>query len=1027
MVIEVPSPVTIVDEDMHVCEVPIFNNQIPNNSIPTSFCSTSPTLESLPMISTELPINKSRKCLINIDDLPFDFLNGEEYIDHSNDLTDGIIYLTTYRVFIFTNDLCCSFINYPIRLIDLIEMKDNIYLYIQCKDMRSFRLTFLTTDKCSYWLRKLTELISIPICLDDLFAIKFFLTKLNQERSFKNRFRDEFIRLQLDTYPWRLTELNRNYELCTSYPEFCVVPSSITDEEISEVAKFRSYRRFPTIVWRHSNGAVIARTSQPEVGWLFWRSKEDEKMIQAIINACHPTATDSLPREAGSNRLLILDARSYTAAIANRAKGGGFEYPPYYTDCDVQFMNLPNIHAIRKSAQMLRVAIANAAQGENWLSQLESTRWLHNLSALIGAASFVVSNINKHGRPVLVHCSDGWDRTPQITALAEIMLDSYYRTIEGFQILVQREWIAFGHKFADRCGHGVGANDPNERSPVFLQWLDCIYQLFIQYPIAFEFNEMFLLKLAMHTYTCLYGTFLCNTDYERTIAKLETRTLNVWSLLNIKSTQFNNHLFDETNKEVLYPSYAIRDLRIWSNLYLRDVRHTPAGTSEHPSTTTTSVVPGRLHSYEDLSSLTNGLHRSTSDPSLTGSLSLESSSITIRTANIDTNNNSLINGSQQIQTNRLQNSTSTNSLFGPPHHLGTYNDNNHNMTNNSIHILSNPGSPHNINIPSSPRSIIPISNNNNCHDSPDKGIKQQSYTTDDSAPDITQLALSFQRYPLNINSVDNILRAMSRPRKHTNSTSSTHSNLSECSLTKINTNDSNETQQIISSQASPSSSSNKRIKSVRKRIDNDGLTKIPDQITKRMFEKRREYVEEIECLNDQIGRMLKFIHTLIKLNNNNNNNNLHNTSPHMDAISQSNKNSIETSSCASWQKIDNTEGAVTRWMPDFNVHTCHSCHTKFQQWPISRKHHCRNCGNVFCNSCANYYKTIPSLNLTRPVRVCRDCFPVIDDDNNNNNHHTSVESSTKSAAPIPIQISCRQPNGTSNGSFNASGGQKIKG
>lgn len=34
------------------------------------------------------------------------------------------------------------------------------------------------------------------------------------------------------------------------------------------------------------------------------------------------------------------------------------------------------------------------------------------------------------GRPVLVHCTDGWDRTPQITALAEILLDPYYRTIE---------------------------------------------------------------------------------------------------------------------------------------------------------------------------------------------------------------------------------------------------------------------------------------------------------------------------------------------------------------------------------------------------------------------------------------------------------------------------------------------------------------------------------------------------------------------------------------------------------------------
>ncbi|CAF1456062.1 unnamed protein product [Adineta steineri] len=1021
MVVGIPTPVTIAEEegDMHVCEVP---NNMSIDPSPASFCSALSPLQSLPTIPNELLIEKLTKSLINPNDLPFDLLAGEECLEFGIDLiTDGILYLTTYRLFIFSNESCCSFINCPIRLIDVIEMKDNIYLYIQCKDIRSFRLTFCTTDKCGYWLRKLTESISIPTCLEDLFAIKFALAIPNQERSLQDRFNDELTRLQLDTDPWRSTRINRNHKLCTSYPESCVVPSSISDEELTEVAKFRSYRRFPTIVWRHHNGAVIARTSQPEVGWLFWRSKEDEKMIQAIIHACNSTTADSTPRETtGSNRLLILDARSYAAAIANRAKGGGFEYPPYYTDCDVQFMNLPNIHAIRKSAQMLRCAIANAAQGENWLSQLESTRWLHNLSALIGAASFVVANVDKHSRPVLVHCSDGWDRTPQITTLSEIMLDSYYRTIEGFQILVQREWIAFGHKFGDRCGHGVGANDPNERSPVFLQWLDCIYQLFIQNPIAFEFNEMFLLKLATHTYTCLHGTFLCNTDFERTAADLGTRTLSVWSFLNIKSTQFINHLFDETRKEILYPSYSVRDLRIWSNLYLCDARYTPAGSSEHPSSSS-SLIPGHLRSYEDLS-LTNGLHRSTSDPSLSGSVSLESSSITIRTGNTNANNNSLTNS---MQSNRLQNSTSTNSLFGPPHHLGTHNGSNNNVTNNPVNGLSTPTSPNNTHI--TPPSTITLANNNS-HDDLDNQIKRQSIATDDSAPDITQLALSFQRFPLNVNSVDNILRTMSRPRKHTNSTSSTGSSLSEAwSLTRINSHESNQTQRHT--QQTLSTSSSKTIKSVRKRIDVDGLTKIPDQITSRMLEKERAYVQQIESLHEHMRRMQKFVHTLIKFNNNNNNpnnnNNHHNTSPRMDAISQSNINSVETSSCASWQKIDNSEGAVTRWMPDFNVHTCHSCHTKFQQWPFSRKHHCRKCGNIFCSNCANCYKLIPTLS-SNPVRVCRDCFPTIDDNNNT----TPIEPSpptTKSAAPMPIQNGCRQPNGTPNGSFNSSGGQKIKG
>lgn len=34
------------------------------------------------------------------------------------------------------------------------------------------------------------------------------------------------------------------------------------------------------------NGAVIARCSQPEVGWLGWRSSEDEELLKAIADAC---------------------------------------------------------------------------------------------------------------------------------------------------------------------------------------------------------------------------------------------------------------------------------------------------------------------------------------------------------------------------------------------------------------------------------------------------------------------------------------------------------------------------------------------------------------------------------------------------------------------------------------------------------------------------------------------------------------------------------------------------------------------
>lgn len=100
-----------------------------------------------------------------------------------------------------------------------------------------------------------------------------------------------------------------------------------------------------------------------------------------------------------------------------------------------------------------------------------------------------------NGDSVLVHCSDGWDRTAQLTSLAQLLLDPYYRTIMGFGILIEKEWCMFGHKFAQRCNHQPGIRK-NESSPVFLQWLDCVYQLIVQFPCSFEFNEGLLIFLA---------------------------------------------------------------------------------------------------------------------------------------------------------------------------------------------------------------------------------------------------------------------------------------------------------------------------------------------------------------------------------------------------------------------------------------------------------------------------------------------------------------------------------------------------
>lgn len=71
--------------------------------------------------------------------------------------------------------------------------------------------------------------------------------------------------------------------------------------------------------------------------------------------------------------------------------------------------------------------------------------------------------------------------------------------------------MAAGHPFLTRLG-GTGAS---EEAPVFLLFLDCVWQLLQQFPADFEFSEFFLLALHDSVRVPDTLTFLRNTPWER--------------------------------------------------------------------------------------------------------------------------------------------------------------------------------------------------------------------------------------------------------------------------------------------------------------------------------------------------------------------------------------------------------------------------------------------------------------------------------------------------------------------------------
>ncbi|KAG6910294.1 hypothetical protein DXG01_011691 [Tephrocybe rancida] len=446
--------------------------------------------------------------------------------------------------------------------------------------------------------------------------------------------RDEFVRMGVGSRSkaWRFTDINKDYSFCPTYPARLVVPTRISDTTLQYASKYRSKCRIPILSYLHwANYGSITRSSQPMVGITQNRSIQDEKLIEAVFqtHVSPDSRASNAPIYGATTTNLIIDARPTVNAVANSAKGAGTENMDHYKDSKKVYLGIDHIHAMRESlgkvVEALREAdtllasintdLPDRVSGLAVLDRqaLRRSGWLRHLSAILEGTLLCTRNVHINSSHVLIHCSDGWDRTSQLSALTQLCLDPYFRTIRGFEILIEKDWLAVGHKFLDRCGHlssdkffqspGDSANAGGaeaflasvqnrfasqhhikETSPVFHQFLESVRQLQRQFPERFEFNERFLHQLYYHMYSCQFGTFLYNCERERRVGENGPppcdRTVSIWDFLNSPpemalniNPTYDSSLDDPTSRAagadmgVLFPNP--KDVRFWHELYGR--------------------------------------------------------------------------------------------------------------------------------------------------------------------------------------------------------------------------------------------------------------------------------------------------------------------------------------------------------------------------------------------------------------------------------------------------------------------------
>uniref|UniRef100_A0A671WE34 Myotubularin related protein 7a n=1 Tax=Sparus aurata TaxID=8175 RepID=A0A671WE34_SPAAU len=434
-------------------------------------------------------------------------------------------------------------------------------LIIHCKNFQVLHFVIPREREC-HDVHLSLQRLSQPETYEELYCFSFNPNVDDEERRQEWDFLDlkaDYRRMGLPNSLWKLSTVNQHYKVSDTYPADLFVPESATPPVIVGSSKFRSRGRFPTLsYYSKENHAAICRSSQPLSGFSA-RCLEDEQMLEAILR--------SNPR---SDFMYVVDTRPKWVLAAGSA-GKGYENEDNYSNIKFQFIGIENIHVMRNSQQkMLEVCELRSPSMSDFLEGLESSGWLKHIKAVLDAGIFIAKAVAEEGVSVLVHCSDGWDRTAQVCSVASVLLDPYYRTLRGLMVLIEKDWVSFGHKFSHRCNHQVG--DPKEVSPIIDQFLECVWQLMEQYPCAFEFNERFLITIHSHIYSCQYGNFIGNNQRERIELGLRERSHSLWSYLWTNQADYMNPLYRPDHSQaqgLLRPSTAPYCFKFWRGLYNR--------------------------------------------------------------------------------------------------------------------------------------------------------------------------------------------------------------------------------------------------------------------------------------------------------------------------------------------------------------------------------------------------------------------------------------------------------------------------
>jgi small GTP-binding protein len=429
----------------------------------------------------------------------------------------------------------------------------SVTVRVYCKDFQTRTFEFDTSSDVTLF-RNVVQQHAFKISLRQLFAFTAFRHESPPHKAEGwdvYSFEKEFERLGLlnSTDRWRITTINQSHKLIPTYPQSLIVPAQVTDDEIKKYSKCRMRRRFPVVVWKHPRGeSLIVRADEPD------------------LTSFDTSTTDAIQKKADD--VTFLEAYTTRGVLIVFDPGEQKTYEHCYPNLQVNFLRLADNTTTRELFNKLQYMPFMGTSGffKNRSPYAPNTRWLDYIRAIIFAAQKIVTALESDS-VVVIHHSFNNDNDFTLSALCQLMLDGYYRTLKGFQILIEKEWLSYGYPFRRALGH-LQMNPDAEQAPTFLQFIECVWQLMNQFPRHFQFNENFLIYILDSMYSCEFGTFLGNSDAEREV--LKTNTKSIWNVVNQNPVEYTNVFYVESTRDSLIePSKKEENYRVWNEYYLR--------------------------------------------------------------------------------------------------------------------------------------------------------------------------------------------------------------------------------------------------------------------------------------------------------------------------------------------------------------------------------------------------------------------------------------------------------------------------